>query len=55
MIMLTAGVDYISLGCLTHTLKNFDLSLKAIKKIDNMKHIKLFKNFGYNYFLLNII
>ena len=26
------GVDYISLGCLTHTLKNFDLSLKAIKK-----------------------
>lgn len=24
------GVDYISLGCLTHTLKNFDLSLKAI-------------------------
>jgi nicotinate-nucleotide pyrophosphorylase (carboxylating) len=24
------GVDYISLGSLTHTIKNFDLSLKAI-------------------------
>jgi len=23
------GVDYISLGTLTHTIKNFDLSLKA--------------------------
>ncbi len=27
------GVDYVSMGALTHSLKSLDMSLKAIKKV----------------------